>query len=81
MCGRVIGYQFESPDAFYHDHALGNINQPYMDGISVTYGSPRTHIWTFAAAWTEQYLSANVRIYPLSLQEFTLGEISARPML
>ena len=55
VCGRVIGYQFGSPDAFYNEGSVDNINQPYVNGISVTYGTPRKHIWTFAADWTERY--------------------------
>ena len=47
VCGRVYGYQQGSPDAFFHP--LRNINQPYIDGVSITRGSPRQHIWTMAA--------------------------------
>ena len=49
VCGRVIGYQYRSPDGFHS----GNINQRYVDGISITYGSPREHVWTFVAGVTE----------------------------
>ena len=50
VCGRVIGYQHGTPDAF-----LGsNIDSTYVDGISLTHGqSPRKHIWTFAGALDE----------------------------
>ena len=50
VCGRVVGYQYASPDAFYRS---GNINQQYTDGISITHGSPREHVWTYAAGVTE----------------------------
>ena len=52
MCGRIIGYQIGSTDAF----AVGagqSINTSYVDGISVTHGFPRQHIWTFAAGIDE----------------------------
>jgi hypothetical protein len=55
VCGRIIGYQVGQPQAF----VLENINQsqtidgPYVDGVSLTYGSPRQHIWTFANALDE----------------------------
>ena len=56
VCGKIIGYQQKSPDAFaqyYHNRAL-TIDQAYVDGISLTHGhSPRKHIWTFAAALHE----------------------------
>ena len=54
VCGRVIGYQEGSADAFNRFISpLPTIDGPYVDGISVTYGSPRMHIWTFAAGLTE----------------------------
>ena len=49
VCGRVVGYQYGSPDGFHS----GNINQRYVDGISITRGSPRQHVWTYAAGVTE----------------------------
>ena len=53
VCGRAIGISESSPDAFgpYNDNGLVyTIDDPYVDGMSVTYGTrPRNHIWTFAA--------------------------------
>ena len=52
VCGRAIGYQESSPDAFspYIRFRSYTIDDPYVDGMSITYGfSPRKHIWTFAA--------------------------------
>ena len=46
ICGRAIGYTTGSADAFAGH--MFNIDDPYMEGISVTYGSPRQHIWSFA---------------------------------
>ena len=51
VCGRVIGYQYGSPDAFFPPH--GGLNSYYVDGISLTCGSPRKHIWTFVAGLHE----------------------------
>ena len=53
VCGRARGYQFYSPDGF--DHGGRNIESNYVDGLSVTYGSPRNHIWTFAAGLSKGY--------------------------
>ena len=56
VCGRVIGYQDRTPDAFYPYYANGalTIDDSYVEGISLTHGqSPRQHIWTFAAAVDE----------------------------
>ena len=53
VCGRVIGYQYASPDAGNHityTPTPGNeINEAYLDGVSITYGSPRQHLWSFYA--------------------------------
>ncbi len=48
VCGKVIGYQFHTVDGAYN-HYDSLINGPYIDGISLTYGSPRQHIWSFVA--------------------------------
>ena len=54
VCGRAIGYQDGSTDTFVAIGAQRNtIDDPYVDGVSVTYGMPRTHIWTFAAGASE----------------------------
>ena len=53
VCGRVIGYQYASCDAFDIDRRpvqYTGINNAYVDGVSITYGNPREHIWTFAAS-------------------------------
>ena len=48
ICGQARGYQFYSPNAF--DGTKGkSINDPYVDGISITRGSPRQHVWTYAS--------------------------------
>ena len=52
VCGRIIGYQIGHPDCF--NSASLSINSVYVDGISVTHGSPRQHIWTFATGMDER---------------------------
>ena len=51
VCGRVIGYQQGSPDAIAGQQF--GINSYYVDGVSITRGYPRQHIWTFIAALQE----------------------------
>ena len=46
VCGRVIGYQFASPDAFGSTANNG-------DGIHITHGEQHHHIWSYVAAVTE----------------------------
>ena len=51
VCGRVIGYQHGLTQAFLGSTV--SIDSPYVDGISVTHGEPKQHIWTFAAGGAE----------------------------
>ncbi len=56
VCGRLIGYQDGSPDAFdpYFGNRTLSIDDVYVDGVSLTHGlSPRQHIWTFVNAHDE----------------------------
>ena len=53
VCGRIIGYQFGQPEAFRYGFSQ-SIDTRYVDGISVTRGSPRQHVWTFANGIDEQ---------------------------
>ena len=48
VCCKVIGYQYGTPDAVSNRSDLNNdsINSYYVDGVSITHGSPRQHIWT-----------------------------------
>ena len=50
VCGRVTGYQYRSTDGFYAEGSNHyNIDSYYVDGVSITRGSPRQHVWTFVA--------------------------------
>ena len=53
VCGRVIGYQFRSPDAFCR---FGN-TQIEFDGINITTGTQHNHIWSYVAGHTQEHLS------------------------
>ena len=57
VCGRVVGYQFASPDAADHNinglQSHKDINSYYVDGVSITRGSPRQHVWTLMAGLME----------------------------
>ena len=55
VCGRAIGYQYATTDAFGLYSGSSFIDTPYVDGLSVTHGQPgnRTHIWTFAVGVDE----------------------------
>ena len=57
VCGRIIGYQIGSTDSFAMDMIVNNpqptIDDPYLDGISVTHGTPRVHIWSYVGGASE----------------------------
>ncbi len=63
VCGRVVGYQYDSPDAFDGcPTAACSIDEHYVDGISITHGNPsdgkpRNHVWTYAAGLTEKIVA------------------------
>ena len=54
VCGRIIGYQYGIPYAFNLYAGSSSIDGVYVVGVSVTHGSPRQHIWTFAGGFDEQ---------------------------
>ena len=67
VCGKIIGYQQKSPDAFwpYRNNRRLTIDDQYVDGISLTHGrNPRKHIWTFAAALHEVITDGRQYICP-----------------
>ena len=57
VCGRVVGYQYASTaavDTFIGGNSSHNdINSYYVDGVSITRGSPRQHVWTLMAGLNE----------------------------
>ena len=55
VCGKIRAYQYGTPDSFRNTGRGSNpsINTYYVDGISLTLGNPRRHLWTFAAALDE----------------------------
>ena len=60
VCGRIIGYEIGVTSAFFY--GIGqSIDSYYVVGVSVTHGSPRQHIWTFAGGLDEQGSYPNER--------------------
>ena len=53
VCGRVIGYQFRSPDAF---RQFGN-TQIEFDGINIATETQHNHIWSYVAGHTQELQS------------------------
>ena len=59
ICGRVTGYQYGTTDAV--SESVHNINSYYVDGVSITRGSPRQHVWTlYAGVYSDYSMSTNI---------------------
>ena len=56
ICGRVTGYQYGNTDSL---HSLSDLNSCYVDGVSITRGSPCQHVWTLIAGNSESSTSSN----------------------
>ena len=52
VCGRVIAYQVGNTDAFAL-RSNTTLEDDYVDGVSLTHGEPRQHVWIFAAGLQE----------------------------
>ena len=58
VCGRVIGYQKGRTKAIRrttNDPNHEDINSYYVDGVSITHGYPRQHIWTLMSGYSAGY--------------------------
>ena len=52
VCGMAVGYQKSTTDGFSGlNFASRSIDGPYVDGISITFSTPRKHIWTYAIGY------------------------------
>ena len=47
ICGKIRGYQKGTTDGFNTQETA--IDKPYLDGVSVTIGNPRKHVWSYVA--------------------------------
>ena len=56
VCGKVIGYQVGWTDGSRRDDSSikNNINTYYADGVSVTHGSPRKHVWSLMSGESDR---------------------------
>ena len=71
VCGRVTGYQYASPDASnYRNGADYEISEPYLDGVSITHGRPRQHIWSFFGAHYDGYCCNAQHLSSVELLDF-----------
>ena len=54
ICGHVTGYQKGVTVGFYNS-GIGykSINVNYVDGVSITLGNPRKHVWTYVTGFSD----------------------------
>ena len=66
VCGRIRAYQSGITEAFhgYNFHRYDTIDSIYFDGVAIMYGSPRQHIWTFAAGREENNTRSTDNVCP-----------------
>ena len=68
VCGKAVGYQKGTMDCFFpsaYAHGKADYYRPttssrsldgvYVDGISITTGNPRKHVWTYAVGLSDDY--------------------------
>ena len=53
ICGQVVGYQKGSPNGFVT--STNDIDGVYLDGVRITLGLPRQHVWSYAVGLQENY--------------------------
>ena len=71
VCGKILAYQFSTTDSF--NAGSDDIEGTYTDGVSLTYGDPRNHIWTFAAALDEFGAGDSGAVCPCSSNVSSVG--------
>ena len=77
VCGRAIGYQYGDPGAFsiFLREPANSPDDNYVDGVSITHGMPRTHIWTYAVGATEATVLNHTGNCPCSSPAATTNEL------
>ena len=52
ICGKLRGYQQGTPSAFLPGRKY-SIDGPYLEGVSITVGTPRKHVWSYAVGYSK----------------------------
>ena len=73
ICGRVIGYQKGTTDGVNTD--INNINYAYIDGVSITRGSPRQHVWSYISGLTSHPTSSQSLVCPCNSNAGTNNKV------
>ena len=51
ICGKLRGYQKDSSGAF--STSLHSLDCKYLNGVSITVGTPCKHVWSYAAGYSK----------------------------
>ena len=83
ICGRVIGYQFCVANAFgsFSANQSLTINDVYVDGVSITRGSPREHVWTFAIAESDFPGAFRTSLCPCTTGQVQVQDVEIPPFV
>ena len=56
ICGKLRGYQLGTTAAFLAEYNTSHsIDAAYLDGVSITIGNPRKHVWSYAVGYGKIY--------------------------
>ena len=72
VCGKVIAHQVGTTNAFAQ-RSNPTLEDDYVDGVSLTHGEPRQHVWTFAAGLQEDGSAHSVSTCPCTTNSGTIG--------
>ena len=64
MRGKLKGYQKYSTNGFTDDKNT-SINAAYVDGVSITIGKPRRHMWTYAVGLSGNEIFHDIIVHVL----------------
>ena len=64
VCGRVRAYQVGTTNAFQGRSSFPSLDSNYVDGVSLTRGRPRQHIWTFVSGLQDHSESNHPSLCP-----------------
>ena len=89
VCGKVKAFQYGGSWGFQNSQIYADINNNYVDGVILTHGTPRKHIWTFAAGGSERNFGAswacpcdsspNVKVPPFVGNDYFCESVINRP--
>ena len=84
ICGRVRGYQFCVSGAFagFNINRSLTLDDAYVDGVSITRGMPRKHVWTLAIPETDfPGMSATISRCPCTTGQTEVPGIEIPPFV